>query len=232
MKYLLSARNAYKLWSLAAWLSLGLVVLSLASLLSLHSLSPEFDPAWRMVSEYAYGHYSWVLSMMFLTWGFSAWALAYAIWPQVHTKAGKVGLWFLLVAGLGEAMASVYDITHTLGHNVAGLLGIGGFPVAALLLSVSLGRNQAWTPAKKRLLWLANLNWISVVLLGLTLALMTAQFIHAYGGKLPTHAPAQLPAGVTGLDGWADRLIVLTNYLWVASVAWQMIKVQGNNSVK
>lgn len=51
------------------------------------------------------------------------------------TKAGKVGLWFLVVAGVGEAMASFFDVTHDTGHGIAGLLRVGGFPVAALLLS-------------------------------------------------------------------------------------------------
>src|SRR5207249_6443953 len=125
---------------------------------SLHRLSPEFDPSWRMVSEYAFGHYRWVLSLMFLSWEVSSWALAMAIWSQVNTNFGKDGLWFLVVAGIGEAMASYFDITHETGHGIAGLLGAGGFPVAALLMSASLGRTEAWSSTKKTLLWIANLR--------------------------------------------------------------------------
>jgi hypothetical protein len=55
-------------------------------------------------------------------------------------QSGKVGLWFLVIAGIGEAMASIFDVTRETG---AGLLGVGGFPVAALLLSASLGRAEA-----------------------------------------------------------------------------------------
>src|SRR5205823_9676067 len=80
---------------------------------------------------------------------------------------------------------------------------------------------HAWRGAKKPLLWIANLSWISVVLLGATLVLMTVQFAQVTGGHLPQHAPAQLPAGVLGVDGWADRLIVLSNCLWVLVAAWQ-----------
>jgi len=127
-----------------ALLAIAAAAAALLLLASLHVLSPEFDPSWRMVSEYALGHYGWVLSLMFLAWGISAWALAVALWSQVKTRAGKVGLWFLVIAGIGEAMASVFDITHDTGHSIAGVLGIGGFPIAALLLSVSLGRIQAW----------------------------------------------------------------------------------------
>ena len=183
-----------------------------------------------MVSEYALGHDGWVLSLMFLAWGISSWALVVAIWSQVKTTAGKVGLWFLVIAGLGEAMASVFDVTHDIGHSIAGVLGMGGFPIAAVLLSVSLGRLHAWRGAKKPLLWLANLSWISVVLLVGTLVLLTVQFAQANGGQLPQHAPAHLPAGVLGLDGWADRLFVLSTCLWMLVAAWQTMKLADQRS--
>ena len=212
---------------LAARLAIGAAAATLLLLASLHVLSPEFDPSFRMVSEYALGHYGWVLSLMFLAWGISAWAVALTLWSQVSTRAGKVGLWLLVIAGFGEALAAVFDITHDTGHSIAGVLGMGGFPIAAVVLSVSLGRTQPWRGAKKPLLWMANLNWISVVLLVATLVLMTVQVAQAYGGHLPQHAPTHLPAGVLGLDGWADRLIVLSNCLWVCIAAWQIMKLTG-----
>src|SRR5882757_8358560 len=114
----------------AAWVAFLATITTILFLLSLQVLSPEFNPAWRMVSEYAYGHYGWVLSLMFFVWGISSWALAVALWPQIATNGGKVGLLFLIIAGIGEALASVFDITHDIGHSIAGLLGVGGFPVA------------------------------------------------------------------------------------------------------
>jgi hypothetical protein len=212
---------------IAARLAMGAAAATLLLLAGLHVLSPEFDPSFRMVSEYALGHFGWVLSLMFLAWGISSWALALALWSQVKTRAGKVGLWLLVMAGLGEAMAAVFDVTHDLGHSIAGVLGMGGFPVAAVVLSVSLGRLPAWRGAKKPLLWLANLSWISVILLVATVVLMTVQFTQVYSGQLPQQAPAHLPAGVLGVDGWADRLIVLFNCLWVGVAAWQAMKVAG-----
>ena len=218
-------RDRPKIEVIAARLAMGAAVATLLLLASLHILSPAFDPSFRMVSEYALGHYGWVLSLMFLAWGISSWALALALWSQVNTVAGKVGWWFLIIAGLGQALASVFDVTHDLGHSIAGVLGMGGFPIAAVVLSVSLGRIQAWRGAKKPLLWLANLNWISVVLLVATLVVMTVQIAQITGGHLPQHAPAHLPAGVLGLDGWADRLFVLANCLWVFVAAWWAMKV-------
>ena len=139
----------------------GAVLLLLASL---HVLSPEFDPSWRVVSEYANGRYGWVLSLMFASWALSSWALAVAVWSQVNTIGGKIALGLLIAAGVGEAMASVFDINHPL-HNLAGMIGVLSLPIAAMLISVRLGRTQAWSPAKNVLLWTANLTWVSLVLM-------------------------------------------------------------------
>jgi biotin transporter BioY len=124
----------------------------------------------------------------------------------------------------------VFDVTHEVGHGIAGLLGVIGFPIAALLLSVALGRNKNWRTARRPLLWLANLRWISVVLLMLTLAIMTMQMIRINGGHLPQHAPRSLPPGVLALDGWADRLIVLSNCAWVLVAAWHATQFRGKHS--
>jgi hypothetical protein len=227
MHKVISNSNVARFSRPAARLAVAAAVVALLLLALLHVLSPEFDPAWRMVSEYALGRFGWALSLLFLAWGISSWALAIALRPQVASRAGKVGVWLLVVAGIGEAMASVFDITRDGGHAIAGLLGMGGFPIAAVLLSVSLGHTSAWRGAKRPLLWLAHLSWISIVLLVATLALMTGQVAQAYGGQLPQHAPTHLPAGVLGVDGWADRLFVLSACTWTLVAAWQAMKLRS-----
>jgi hypothetical protein len=76
------------------------------------------------------------------------------------------------------------------------------------------------------LLWIANLSWISVVLLIATLTIMTMQLRAANGGHLPQHAPKSLPARVLAVDGWADRLIVLSNCAWVLLAGCHAIRVR------
>jgi hypothetical protein len=229
-RQLVSAKIPFQVAELAGWLAIFATGATLVLLVSLHVLSPEFSPSWRVISEYALGHYAWVLSLMFLSWGIGSWVLAVAIWSEIHTNSGRVGLWFLIIAGVGEAMASVFDINHPLGHGIAGLLGVIGFPIAALLLSVALGRNEAWSTARRPLLWLANLSWISVVLLIAALATMTMQMARLNGGRLPEHAPKSLPPGVLALDGWADRLIVVSNCAWVLLAGWRAILVRRKRS--
>lgn len=213
------ASDATKISRQAAWLALTCAVATVLLLASLHVLSPEFSPSWRVISEYALGRSGWALSLMFVTWAISSWALAAALWSQIQTPGGRTGLYFLIAAGAGEFLASVFDVRHMLGHGIAGLLGVIGFPIAALLLSTSLRRSETWRRESTILLWLANLSWIAVVLLIATLAIMTMQLTRIYGGHLPQHAPNSLPPGVLALDGYADRLIVLSNSAWVFVVA-------------
>jgi hypothetical protein len=202
----------------AALLAIVAAVIALLSLASLHALSPEFDPSWRMVSEYANGQYGWVLSVMFLTWGASTLALAVALRSEARTTAIKIGLVVLTLAGVGEAMAAPFDINHDTLHGLAGVLGVGGLPIAAMLISVSLSRTESWASARRSLLWTANLTWVSVVLLAATFVVMIVTFSQTPGG-LPSHPPKALPTGVIGLVGWANRLLVVLYCLWAITIA-------------
>lgn len=213
-----------------ARLAIATSVAVLILLASLHILSPEFDPSWRMVSEYANGGYGWVLSLMFAFWGVSSWALAFALWSQVKTTGGKVGLYFLVAAGIGEAMASIFDINHAL-HNVASLIGIPSLAVAAMLISKSLVKDEAWANARKSLLWTANLTWVSILLMAVTFAIMIATFIQT-GGDMTADSTTvtTLPDGVIALVGWTNRFLVVVYCVWVITAARQAIKIHGQSA--
>jgi|SRR5688572_5309430 len=211
----------------AARISFATSVLTLVLLAALHLLSPEFDPSWRMVSEYANGGYGWVLSLMFISWAVSSWALAFTIWSQVKTTAGKVGLGFLIAAGVGEAMASVFDINHSL-HGLSALIGIGSLPIAAMLISVGLSHIPPWSGARKALLWTANLTWISVLMMAATFIILIVTYTQA-GGEM-TSQVTELPAGVIALVGWANRFLIVVYTLWGMTVARQAIKLHRQNA--
>ena len=79
MKNGVLTRDLPEIEVIGALLAMVAAAATLLLLAGLHILSPEFDPSFRMVSEYALGHYGWVLSLMFLAWGISSWALALAL---------------------------------------------------------------------------------------------------------------------------------------------------------
>ncbi|HLJ46703.1 MAG TPA: DUF998 domain-containing protein [Bryobacteraceae bacterium] len=186
-------------------------------LAALHALSPEFDPSWRMVSEYANGRYGWVLSLMFGMWALSTWALAFELWPRVRGRAGKIGLYFLIASGIGEMMAAFFDINHPL-HDVAGLIGVPTMPIAASLISWRWPCSSR-KKALRSLLWTANLIWLALALFIATMYLMVTTLHHAGGhmGRALNH----LPAGTIALDGWANRLYVVACCIWVIAAAYQ-----------
>ena len=76
-------------------------VVALLALVALHVASPELAPSWRMVSEYANGRHGWLLSVFFATWAIGTWALAASLVPLATTTLGRVGLAFLVLAGIG-----------------------------------------------------------------------------------------------------------------------------------
>jgi hypothetical protein len=179
-------------------------------LAALHILSPELDPSWRMVSEYALGRYGWVLSIMFLAWAASCISLFFGIKPQILTLGGKIGLGFLLMAALGTALAAFFDVRQPL-HGLATLMGIPSIPLAALLISQSLLRNQAWASARRSLLLTAHLTWISPLL-------MVAMLIIGLSRSGGVFDP-----GV--LIGWPNRLVVVAQCAWPIVVALRTIQL-------
>jgi hypothetical membrane protein len=143
--------------ALAGRVALVATGIAFLSLTILHVLSPEFQPSWRMVSEYANGRHGWLLSMMFAAWGLGTLALAWALGPSTSGALGRAGVAFLVLAGIGEMMAAVFDINHRL-HGLAAMIGIPSLPIAALLITRARRRaDRAEAPPA----WAAHLTWIS-----------------------------------------------------------------------
>lgn len=205
----------------AAHTAVAASAVALVMLAGLHILSPEFDASWRMVSEYALSRYSWMLSLMFVSWAIGSWALAYTIRSQINTMAGKTGLIFLVLAGVGEAMAAVFDVKHSL-HGIAALIGIPSLPIAAMLISLSLLRDREWSESRVGLLITANLTWISFVLMMVAAIVMFTGFSQV-GVDLNSEARAvrELPADVIGLAGYTNRFLIFAYCLWVIFVGWK-----------
>jgi hypothetical protein len=199
----------------AARLSFASGVATIVFLGALHFLSPEFDPSWRMVSEYAFGDYGWVLSLMFLSWALSCITLFLAIRSQVHTVGGKIGLGSLLVSAAGMSMAAFFDINHSL-HGLATIIGNIPFLIAAVLISLSLVRNPVWAVTRRSLLWMAILPWVSVALVVIVMFVGLSQNGNEFGPGVPI--------------GWPNRIAVLTYCGWLITAARGAIRWNYSDS--
>lgn len=213
MQKVTSATASPTISLMSARLSFATGATVLVLLAALHVLSPEFDPSWRMVSEYALGDYGWVLALLFLVGALSCVALFFAIRSHIRTVGGKIGLGFLLAAAVGMGMSAVFDFSHNL-HGLAALIGVPSLPIAAMLTSVSLVRNPAWSPVRRLLLLTANLTWISVALLIATLFIGLSQS----GGEF----------GPGVLIGWPNRLWFVAYCAWLMVAARRAIQLGGD----
>jgi hypothetical protein len=208
----------------AAYLALGATALSGTALLLLHVLSPEFAPSWRMVSEYANGRFAWLLLVVFAGWAISSFALAAALWPLSTTTLGTIGLVFLLLAGIGQTMGGLFDINHRL-HGPAAMIGIPSLCVAAVVVTVALSRRTgiAAPPA-----WSAHLPWISFLVMIAAFALFFSS-LKAAGVDMSNQSRplAELPAGVSGYVGWANRILFAASYLWTVFASLSVLQADA-----
>lgn len=210
----------------AAQLSIAMGIIVILLLASLHFLSPEFDPTWRVISEYALGQFGWVLSLMFIAGALNAWLLAYSLRNEIMTKWGKVGLGFLIASGIGSAMASVFEIPHPM-HNLAGLIGVLSLPIAAILISVHLTRMPKWATSKSLIMWTANLTWIGLVFFVISMIVLMTTYTQS-GGDMdvkPDAVEKVLPKGTIAFNGIMNRILVLLTPLWTITVARQVIRL-------
>lgn len=194
--------------------------LSLLCLLVLHFASPEFSPAWRMVSEYALGRHNWLLAAFFLLWGLGSILLSVLLWGEVGGLWARLGVMLLLVSAVGGIMGGLFDVKHRL-HGVAFGLGVPSFPVAALLIGHHLAGLENWSPHAGAILAFSHAAWVSVVVMGAAMALMFAGFRKAGLPMGPDAKPPEhVPPGVIALGGYANRLLVICDVGWLLLLAW------------
>ncbi len=209
----------------AARLSLAAAATFLVLLAALHFIKPELDPSWRVISEYAIGRYGWIMVLAFLSLAVSCVALFVAIRSQIRTIGGKIGLAFLLVAAAGLIIAAIFTTdpitasqdeltTHGNLHALGAALGTG-FPIAATLIGVSLARNQAWSSARRSLLWAAVVAWIGFLVFALSMAVMF---------------PDDGTFGPDVLIGWPNRFMMVAYSAWLMVVAWRAARLSRQSS--
>ncbi len=182
---------------------------SLLCLLILHFVSPEFKPNWRMVSEYALGKHEWLLTLFFITWGVSTIAAAYLYFKLAPTNWAILGSVLVLISGVGAIAGGLFNMKHKL-HGLSFALGVPTFPIGALIIAYQLGSQNSWLQHKNELLTLAYCVCGSLVLMGLSMGLLFSGLKKAGVPFGPNEAPlTAIPKGVVGINGYANRLLVL-----------------------
>ena len=206
----------------AARLSLAAAATFVVLLAALHLLKPELDPSWHFISEYAIGRHGWMMVLAFGSLAFSYLMLTVALRSQLRTIWGRIGLALLLVSAAGLAIAGIFttdpitaskDAVTSDGklHDLGGTLGIA-MPVAAAIISWSLAHNQAWSSARRSLIWATALALLGFVVSFSSLSIMVSQHDGRFGPDV--------------LVGWPNRLEVLAYSVWLMVVAWHAARLR------
>jgi hypothetical protein len=201
----------------SAYASIGLACAFLALLLFLHILKPEFDPAWRWISEYEIGRFGWMMRLAFFCWGGSVLAVAVTAWPSLQPAPGILGgLWLVVisVALFGAGILKTNAITdrtssqeNTL-HAICGAVVILSFPIAATLVAVSLFRGAGWSASRGLLILATALTWVGLVA-------FLASNIWAGSRSISAERVGNPDVRV----GWQNRFMVVTYAVWVVVVS-------------
>lgn len=214
--------NAYqtepgqRTFSLASRLTLIFSAAFLVILFLLHFLEPEFEPAWRMISEYELGRYGWLMRLAFFCWGISVLSLLVALWPALRTIGGKIGRWWLALIGAALFGAGIFvtnaitDTTMSTAntlHTLCGAIVILTFPIASSLVVRSLLHNSEWAVARRHLLWVELLVWLSM--LAFFASIIISRALNPSAGRV----------GPEVYLGWPNRFMVVAYQIWLILVA-------------
>jgi hypothetical protein len=191
----------------AAGYSLGAVAVAILLVIALHRLEPEFDPSWRMLSEYSLGRYGLLMRMAFILGGTGVAASGVALWSTAGALAA--GLPVVALGPIGAAFVDTDPITtprpEITGrgkvHAGLGSLFILGFPVAATCAGIGTAMQS---PAGHILAWAAVIPWAGLIwFLGATVRFGQADAV----GKPEVRI------------GWPNRFSMLAYLAWVALAA-------------
>ena len=201
--------------------------MSLLCLLLLHFLSPEYDPSWRMISEYALGKYKALLTAFFVLSAVGTMMLPFLLWNETAGLWTKVGLVLVFLSGVGSLMGGLFDLKHPL-HGTAFALGVPTIMVGALLVSYHLVKQSDWAQYSTGTLLTAHAIWISLVLMGVSMAVMMNGFKQAGVPMGPGATPPDVvPPGVVAIAGYFNRLLVICNTAWIMAMSYVYLMLRG-----
>ncbi len=189
-------------------------IISILCLLILHIVSNEFKPNFRMVSEYALGKHKWILTLFFICWGLCSISSGFMLWHVVTSNWAKFGVTLLFITGIGAIMGGLFDVQHKL-HGLSFGIGVPFMPIGALLISYHLLKKAEWQSHSTSVLLSSHSIWISLIVMAGTMFLLFSSLKSAgivYGPDSPPLT--ELPKGVMGINGWANRLLVLCYILY------------------
>jgi hypothetical protein len=142
------------------------------NLTALHFLRPDVNPVLEPVSNYAVGPYGFLLTAADIGSGLAALALMVGLYLGIAPPGRSyVGLLFLGLYGVSELLAGIFPIdvggeATMVGtiHNIVGNILFFAFPIAVILLSLGMGKDERWRSFRRPALALSIVVVLTVIL--------------------------------------------------------------------
>jgi hypothetical protein len=198
---------------IAALYALVASVVAVVLVAALHRLEPEFDPRWRMLSEYSLGRYGYLMRIAFVAAASAVIEVALAL---RSITGATVPLLLVLVAigPLGAAFVDTDPInippdqrsTRDTVHTALAALFILGFPPAASAVGIALSGEPAIGGI---LAWTSLIAWAGLAVF------VTSIVRYMRPGAM---------AGPNVRIGWPNRVNMLAYMVWVAVAAITVLR--------
>lgn len=155
-----------------ALLTIGGIATFLFNLTALHFLRPDVNPVLGPMSNYAVGPYGFLLTAADIGSSLAALALILGLYLGIAPPGRSyLGLSLLGLYGVSQLLAGIFPIdvggeATTVGtiHNIVGNISFFGFPIAVLLLSLGMGKDERWRSFRRPALALSIVVVLTVIL--------------------------------------------------------------------
>jgi hypothetical protein len=133
---------------------------------------PDVNPVLEPISNYAVGPYGFLLTAADIGLGLAALALTFGLYLSIASPGRSyVGLFLLAVYGVSVLLAGIFPIdvggeATTFGtiHNIFGNISFFGFPIAVILLSLGMGKDERWRSFRRPALALSVVIVLTAIL--------------------------------------------------------------------
>jgi hypothetical protein len=144
----------------------------LLNVAALHFVRPDVNPVLEPVSNYAVGPYGFLFTAADIGLGLAALALTFGLYLSIASPGRSyVGLFLLGLYGVSVLLAGMFPIdvggeatTFGIIHNIVGNISFFGFPIAVILLSLGMGKDERWRSFRRPALALSLVVVLTAIL--------------------------------------------------------------------
>ena len=155
-----------------ALLALVGIALKFLTIAALHFLRPDVNPVSEPISNYGVGPYGFLFTVADIGSGLATLALVFGLYLGIPPPGRSyVGLSLLALYGVSELLAGIFPIdvggeATTAGtiHTIVGNISFFCLPIAAILLSLRMGKDEQWRSLRRPALALSIVIVLTVIL--------------------------------------------------------------------